>query len=159
MERARCLTCTRPRQHIATRCCCGARDILVAHGGGQPLHTPPPGTHGQAVGYAVQEASQRFRPLDRTGAVGEDEEGGLKHVLGSVGIVQDAATDVEDHRAVAAEECRERLVTAPGEEVGEELFVRGRAGGQAADVLQDRRDGVPQHGAASGEKRVERLTL
>ena len=97
--------------------------------------------------------------MDRTGAVGEDEEGGLKHVLGGVGVVQDPATDVEDHRAVTAEECRERLVAAPGEEVGEELFVRGRGGGQAADVLQERRDGVSQHGAASGKDSVRHLTL
>jgi hypothetical protein len=87
--------------------------------------------------------------VDRPGAVGEDEEGGLKHVLGRVGIVQDPAADVEDHRAVTGEECRERLVTAPVEEVCEELFVRGRGGGQAADVLQERRDGV-SHRAALG---------
>jgi hypothetical protein len=30
--------------------------------------------------------------MDRTGAVGENGEGGLKHVLGGVGIVQDPAT-------------------------------------------------------------------
>src|SRR5437870_6703838 len=97
--------------------------------------------------------------MDRAGAAGEDEEGGLEHILGGVGVVQDPATDVEDHRAVAAEECRERLVTAPGEEVGEELFVRGRGGGQAADVLQQRWDGVCQHGAASGKSSVRHLTL
>ena len=72
----------------------------------------------------MQEARQRCPLADRTGAVGEDEEGGLKHVLGRVGVVQDPATDVEDHRAVTADKCRERLVTAPGEEVCEELFVR-----------------------------------
>jgi hypothetical protein len=97
--------------------------------------------------------------VNRTGAVGEDEEGGLKHVLGGVGVVQDPATNVEDHRTVSAEEGRERLATAPGQEVGEELFVRGRGGGQAVDVLQERRGGVSQHGAASGEKSVRHLTL
>ena len=97
--------------------------------------------------------------MDRTGAVGEDEEGGLKYVLGGVGVVQDTATNVEDHRAVTADECGERLVTAPGEEVGEELFVRQRRGGQAADVLQERRDGVSQHGTALGRNGVRHLTL
>jgi hypothetical protein len=62
--------------------------------------------------------------VDRTGAVGENEEGGLKHVLGSVGIVQDTATNVEDHRAVTADQCPECIFTAPGEEGLEELFVR-----------------------------------
>jgi hypothetical protein len=36
---------------------------------------------------------------------------------------------------VTAEDGRERLVTAPGEEVREKLFVRGHCGGQSADVL------------------------
>jgi len=79
-------------------------------------------------------APQGGAPVNCTGAVGEDEEGGLNHVLGGVGVVQDSATDVEDHRAVTADECRERIVTAPGEEVGEELFVGRRRGGQAGDV-------------------------
>jgi hypothetical protein len=112
----------------------------------------PTGTDGESVGDAVQEARQRGPPMNGAGAVGQDEERGLKHVLGRVSVVQDTAAHVEDHRAVTADERGERLVTAPGEEVGEELLVRRRRGGQPANVLQQRRDGVCQHGVASGEK-------
>jgi len=60
---------------------------------------------------------------------------------------------------VTAKECRERIVTAAREVIREELFVRGRGSGQAADVLQERRDDVSQHGAASEGKSVRHLTL
>jgi hypothetical protein len=98
----------------------------------------------------MQEGSQRCPAMDRSGTVYEDKEGRLKHVLGSVGIVQDPATDVEDHRSVPADEGRERLVTAPREKLREELFVGRHDAGKAPDVLQE--DGGSQHGETSGEK-------
>jgi hypothetical protein len=58
---------------------------------------------------------------------------------------------------VTANEGRESLVTAPGEEVGEKLFIGRRGGGQAADVLQE--NGVSQHGAALGSGGVRHLIL
>src|SRR6185503_727878 len=96
---------------------------LVAYGGGQALHSAPTGTYRESIGDAVQEACQRGRPANRAGAVGQDEEGRLEHVLGRVGVVQDPTADVEDHRAMTADERGERIVASPCEEVGQKLLI------------------------------------
>src|SRR5580704_8424847 len=52
------------------------------------------------VGYPVQPVADHFSRRDRRCLADEDEEGGLKCVLGIVMVTEDAATNAPDDRAV-----------------------------------------------------------
>src|SRR5262249_57789946 len=72
-------------------------------------------------------------------AAEEDEEGGLKSVLGGVGVAQQPATDAQHHRAVPAHQRRERRLVALAGEAAQQLAVAG------AVRRPDEPPDVPQH--------------
>src|SRR5215469_8346174 len=70
-----------------------------------PLVTRSPGPGrargaGRAVTHAMKPARQRVGLADRARPAHQDQERGLKGVLGVVRVVQNTPTDAEDHRAV-----------------------------------------------------------
>ncbi len=78
---------------------------------------------------------------DGIAASNEDEKSGLKGVVGVVGVLEDAAADAQDHRAVPTHQLGEGGVVAAQQEKVEEIPV-GEAGGAAlgrrgADSLND----------------------
>src|SRR5262249_443413 len=114
---------------------------------GLPLALLPPalvgaGGEGQSVGHGVQPAAQRPGAVQRRGLADQDEEGGLKDVLGGVAVVQHAAAAPEVQRAVAAPQHFDRRLVAVGQELLQELAVgQGRrrdAADQMAEVIQER---------------------
>ena len=72
------------------------------------------GTRRDPEGHPVQPARQGVALPDRSGRPGQDEERGLKRVLGIVMIAQDRVTDPLDHGPVPFQERRERQFVAPG---------------------------------------------
>ena len=82
----------------------------------------------QTVGHAVQPAADRVPFANAAGLAGEDEEGGLKSVLGVCVIAEQTPTNVHDHRLVAPDQFRERRRVAIDREPREEVAV-GAAGG------------------------------
>ena len=90
-------------------------------GGPVPLMLASPrrggtGTRRDAEGHPVQPARQRVTLPDRSGRPGQDEERGLKSVLGIVMIAQDRMTDPLDHGPVPFQQRRERQLVTPGHE-------------------------------------------
>jgi RNA polymerase sigma factor (sigma-70 family) len=78
---------------------------------------------GGAPGHAVQPIAHEG-PFDEQGSLlDEDDEGGLKSIIGVVDVAEDAATDAHDHGTVALDQCFERRLVAMGKETGEELAV------------------------------------
>jgi hypothetical protein len=73
----------------------------------------------------VQPAGQRVGLAYRSGLSSEDEEGGLEGVLGVGLVAQDAAADVQDHRAVPPQEGRESRLVPLAEEPPEQFLVAG----------------------------------
>jgi hypothetical protein len=105
-------------------------------------------------------------PLDRqltepflgASAVGtdEDKEGGLKHILGRVGGMQDTPKYFENHRAVTAEECRERLVTTPGHRPLGPSCAKPQEGQERVPARRKAREGAKSLGRREQRKRFAR---
>ena len=102
--------------------------------------------------HPIEPASQQVGFSECRRLAGQDEEDGLKGVLGVVPVAQDLATDAQDHRPVHRDQGREshllRGVTPGGEPV-EELAV-GQSGDRAAleervELPDDRALGKPRH--------------
>ena len=71
---------------------------------------------GDVVGDSVEPVPDRIGPADGCRVSGQDEESGLKGVLGILIVPQHAPADAEHNPAVAADECGEGgLVPALGE--------------------------------------------
>jgi hypothetical protein len=94
---------------------------------------------GHAKRDSVKPTGQRLGLADGSGALSEDEEGGLTHVFGVLLVAEHAAADGQDQRAVPPDDGRERLGIVAGEEGAEQftvgLFVGG--GGGRAQVAQN----------------------
>ena len=75
------------------------------------------------MGNAVEPTPQRRCRADRTGLLGEDEEGSLKGVLGIGAAAQHAAADVQDHRPVPAQQGVEGSLILLGTEPLEQVPV------------------------------------
>jgi hypothetical protein len=106
---------------------------------------------GQAVGHAVKPAGQRLPPADGPRLAGQQQEGGLVHVLGVVLVVQQAPRDAEHHRPVPPQEGVEGRLFAPAHEPRQQFAVAGagqRLGlGQLVEVPDHPVDGCVCHGA------------
>ena len=71
----------------------------------------------------MEPRTKRVPHPERAGPAYQHEECRLERVV-SVGVIaQDAATDAEHHRTVAAHQDRERRLVAPGQEAAENLGV------------------------------------
>ena len=102
------------------------RDELVER---TPACGAPLATNRHALRDPEQPARDRPAPADRPGPVGQDEEDGLKGILGVVGVVKDAPADAEHHRAVPDHQLLEgrlRGLIAPRDEPVQELRVGHR---------------------------------
>lgn len=87
----------------------------------------------------MKPASERIAPANRAGPAGQDEKNGLKGILGVGRTRQHPPANAQDHRPVAANQDRERILairTGKGEKPLDELGV-----GQAAE-RPDREQGL-----------------
>src|SRR5262249_38266608 len=80
---------------------------------------------GQPEGGAVQPRRQGLGPADRPGLVGQQQERGLEHVLGTFGVTDDAPGQPQHHRAVPLQQLGERLAVAGGDEALQEFAIAG----------------------------------
>ena len=102
---------------------------LVRHrakGGTPPLVGAPPrgvglDTNGDPEGNAMKPARDGIGLADRRGPAGEDEERGLKGVLGVVRIAKDLLADAQHHRCVPFHQRREGRLIGPVLAVNEPL--------------------------------------
>jgi hypothetical protein len=92
----------------------------------------PPQVEPGPDGDAVQPGRDGRGSADRGGLAGQDQEGGLKRVLGRVVVREDPAAGRPDHRPVPVGEEFERGLVAVGDEPGDQVGV-GHAG-QVPDV-------------------------
>ena len=98
---------------------------------GPPFVRPPPGQihpgpQGDASSDPQEPAGQGVPPPDRPRPRCQDQERGLEGILGVVGVAQDVAADIEDHRPMPCHqrlECRLGGLAAPSEESIQELGV------------------------------------
>jgi hypothetical protein len=68
------------------------------------------GLHGNPMGDSVQPATHRLRLANRAGFAGQDQESGLKGILGIVFIVQHAATNMPNQPAMSPKERSEGVL-------------------------------------------------
>ena len=127
----------------------GLAGALAAGGGAAGADRDP-------AAHAVEPAAQRVVDADRRGLADEDEEGGLEGVGGGVGVVEGAAADAPDHRAVPLNQGGERRLgraIAAGREPLQQLAVGETAGRPEAeerlDVAGHGGGFVPGHGTCS----------
>jgi hypothetical protein len=76
---------------------------------------PRPRLQGRPRRDPVQPGPERPWPLEGSGLAGQDEERGLKAILGGVGVGQHAAADAQDERSVSADQGRECRLLGDGE--------------------------------------------
>ena len=75
----------------------------------------------------MKPARQGFTFTDCRGAANQDEERGLKGVVGIVGVGQDATANPKDHRAMTFDQGREskfRGLAVAGQEAVDKLRIR-----------------------------------
>jgi hypothetical protein len=109
----------------------------LALGAGAGVERCPPGN-------AMEPARQLLPPRDRRGFPRQNEEGGLKSILGRVPVPQYAAAHAQDHCSMPIHQGRERSLcglTLTRDEALEQLLVVQRPG-RAAMV---KRVQVPQY--------------
>ena len=111
---------------------------------GTPLSGAPTAAGGHAIRDPEQPARDRPAPADRPGPVGEDEEDGLKGVLGIMIVAEAALADPEHDRAVPVDQLLEgglRDLVAPRDEPFEEL----RVGDRPDRPVVEQPVNVPEH--------------
>ena len=96
----------------------------------------------------MEPRPQRVADTERTASVREDEERGLKGVLGIVLVAEYGPADPQDHRAVPLDQDGERqlarLVAARREAIEELPVVQSAAGPDAEERLElPQRDTAP----------------
>ena len=97
---------------------------------------PKPGLYlmGRAQRHSIKPGSQQVGVSDRASLAGQDEEDGLKGILGMVPVAQDLAADAQNHWPVPRYQSGEghfRAGIAPGGEPLDELAV-SQSGNKAA---------------------------
>ena len=93
----------------------------------------------------MQPAPERALHPYRSGLAGQEQERGLEGVVGIVGIIQHAATDTQDHRAMPPDECLEGQFVAMEDVSFQQPGVGQAHQGSLAEEAVDR----PQGGVAS----------
>src|SRR5262249_57512955 len=96
---------------------------------------------GESGGRGGEGGGDRVPSANAAGLAGEDEERGLKRILGVRTIAEQTSTNVHDHRLVASDQFRERRGVAVDREACEEVAIgAGRAGGIQGpmQVMNDR---------------------
>jgi hypothetical protein len=67
------------------------------------------------MGYSVRPVGNHFPWPDRRSLAGENEENGLKSILGVMVIAEETAADAPHHRSMPADERLDRRLFMPGD--------------------------------------------
>ena len=118
------------------------------HGRRQPFVFPAPAGIGATAGgnprcHAVQPTADRITFANGTRFLGENQERGLKCILGVAGVLQDAAANTVDHLPMPLNQSGEGTFIPVGPEAVEQLTIGQVAGRSCREQETD----VPENGA------------
>jgi hypothetical protein len=131
-------------QHV--RRAVGRRDVGQRGAVNRRAPRPSAGPAGDPIRHLVEPARDGLPFADGTGPARQDEERGLKGVLGILFLTQDAAAEVEHHRAVPPHQQLERRLVAPTGKAVKQIRIRNLARSeQAVQTLQDDCEGTIRH--------------
>ena len=99
----------------------------------RPQNTPGVRFQGNAVSNAVQPTAERLVLADGADLAAQDQERGLKRIVGVGGLAGNAPAGALDHRPVSCEQDLKRLLVATLSEPCEQLDIR---------VIAVRREGL-----------------
>jgi hypothetical protein len=92
---------------------------------------------------AVQPATHCIALFDGASFADQDQDPGLKGVLGIVGVVQDALAHAQHHASLSPHQRRERSLIALAQEVLQQLPISRAAGdAQCKQAVQVRKSGL-----------------
>jgi hypothetical protein len=105
---------------------------------------------GKVIRHLIQPGSQRLAAADAGRLLGEDQKGGLEHILGVVPVPQDPAGDVEHHGPVPADQGHEGLLVMVRRKAIQQLFIRALVAARASHEPMDVVEGGVHQGAGHG---------